>query len=251
LTRTGSRAARVGVFALETWTRISVATDAPLRARARELSWVAENVCALHGVRPLVRGAVPSEPCVLVANHLSYFDPLVIAALVPLTAVAKHEVASWPVVGELGRKLGVLYVERDNPASGARVLRQGITALAQGVSVLVFPEGTTSMGESVLPFKRGIFGAAMLAGVPIVPVALGYDRPDAAWVGDQTFFPHYVRSIARPCTRVRVDFLPPLSHARTAAELAHEAREAIARALAADHPLRGAEPTFDGWLATA
>ncbi|MDB4977718.1 MAG: hypothetical protein JWN48_6059 [Myxococcaceae bacterium] len=234
VTRTGSRAARIGAFALEMWSRLLV-DGAPAAAdeRARELSWVAENMCALHGVRLRVRGTLPTQPSLLVANHVSYFDPMIISSLLPLTAVAKREVASWPWVGEVCRRFGVLYVDRDDPHSGARVLREALRSLERGVSVLIFPEGTTTHGQQVLPFKRGSFGMAALAGVPVVPVALRYESPAAAWVGDDTFLPHYVRTMAKPYTRVNVDFLPALRNAGApdAAALAERARREIAGVL--------------------
>ncbi len=257
VTRTGSRAARVGAFALEVWSRMLV-DGAAMSAdeRARELSWVAENLCALHGVRLSVRGAVPKEPCLLVANHVSYFDPVIISSLVPCTAVAKSEVGSWPLVGEVCRRLGILYVTRDDAASGAYVLRRAMRSFDRGVSVLVFPEGTTTTGARVLPFKRGGFGAARLAGVPIQPIAIRYESVDAAWVGDETFVSHYLRAIVKPYTRVSVDLLEPISPGAgsSAEELGGQAHAAIAEVLAA-HALTGAAdvPRFgDVWsVATA
>jgi len=235
VTRTGSRAARACAFALETWSRLRV-DGGPLHGeeRARELSWVAENMCALHGLRARVRGSVPREVSILVANHVSYFDPMVIASSLPCTAVAKQEVLGWPLVGELCKRLGVLFVQREDPQHGARTLREILRLLDAGVSVLVFPEGTTTSGNSVLPFKRGVFGAAALAGVPIVPVALRYEGTHAPWIGQDAFLPHYMRAIAKPYTRVELSFLPPLVHTRhsSAELLADEARAAIVAALA-------------------
>src|SRR4051812_34137738 len=74
--RTGNRAARLTTFLLETWSRLATRGVVTPRECATELAWVAENACALHGVRPSVRGVVPSKPCVIVANHISYFDPV-------------------------------------------------------------------------------------------------------------------------------------------------------------------------------
>lgn len=233
--RAGTRAAKVGAFALESWSRLRLHGPHGSRLqRAQELSWLAENLCALHGVRAVVRGTPPRVPCVLVANHLSYFDPVVLAAEMPLLAIAKRDVAGWPLVGETVRRLGVSFVDRGDVYSGARVLREAARALEEGVSMLVFPEGTTTRGEQVLPFKRGIFGLAQRLGVMIVPVALRYDREDAAWVGDETFLPHYVRGMAHVCTRVSVEYLPPLPRNRgqSANGLAELARRAVARALA-------------------
>src|SRR5262249_7678064 len=157
----------------ETMARLMLdGTSTSLDQRARELAWLCENLCGITGVRPRVVGEIPSEPCVLVANHTSYLDPLTIASLVRCAPIAKADIASWPCCGEIARRVGVRFVKRECPHSGARVLREGLRALAQGVSVLVFPEGTTTVGDHVLPFKRGAFGLARLAGVPIVPVAV-------------------------------------------------------------------------------
>jgi 1-acyl-sn-glycerol-3-phosphate acyltransferase len=235
MTRTGSRAARVGAFAIETWSRLLVdGIPTAIDERVRELAWVAENLCALHGVRAQVSGKRPRGVSVLVANHVSYFDPMVIASAVPCTAIAKHEVASWPCVGELCKRLGVLFVQRDNAQQSARTLREMQRLLEAGISVLVFPEGTTTRGDSVLAFKRGVFGVAALAGVPIVPIALRYEGTHAPWVGDDTFFPHYVRTMAKPYTRVALEFLPALAHTQgaSAEELAAQARAAISASLA-------------------
>jgi lyso-ornithine lipid O-acyltransferase len=234
--RAGSRAAKIGAFALEVGLRgIVDGVAANAEERARELTWIAENMVALHGVRPSVRGVIPTQPSLLVANHMSYFDPVVMSSLLPLTAVAKQEVGNWPIVGPQCKRYGVLWYERENALSGARVLRQAMRSLENGVSVLVFPEGTTTLGDSVLPFKRGSFGAALLAGVPIVPVALRYENPSAAWVGDQAFLSHYVRAVSKRYTRVSVEFLPALTNG-TPEELAQQSRLAIERALHSGDP---------------
>jgi 1-acyl-sn-glycerol-3-phosphate acyltransferase len=124
--------------------------------------------------------------------------------------VGKREIANWPVLGTHLRDLGVMFVQRDDPFSGANVLRQAARALAAGVAVLNFPEGTTTTGETVLPFRRGIFGLAMRLQVPIVPVRIDFADRELAWVGDATLLPHYVATAARKTIRVRVRYGPPL-----------------------------------------
>lgn len=224
------RVTRAGVFLAETFGRLAATephADAP--SRARRLSWVAEQMCALHGVDVVVRGRVPSEPCVLVANHLSYLDPVAILTHTPALAVAKREVAEWPLLGEPMRQMGVLFVDRSSPLSGARVLREAKRRLHEGASVLAFPEGTTTNGDRVLPFKRGVFGLARLADVPVVPVTIAYDTPEAAWVGDAPFLPHYVRTTTRTATRAFVRFGPALDPHRAPSpeELAELARRHV------------------------
>jgi 1-acyl-sn-glycerol-3-phosphate acyltransferase len=230
--RAGRRLGRAAFFALEALGAPRERERSDPVSRARRLRWVAENVCALHGVHVLPRGPVPDGPVVLVANHLGYLDPPALVSLVPAVPVAKRELGQWPLVGELLHRHGVLLVDRDDPHSGARVLRQALRALSAGASVLTFPEGTTSRGDDVLPFRRGIFGVARRLGVPVVPVAIRYDTPEACWVGDATFLPHYVRTTARPQVRVRLTFAPALNP-RAAGST--EALAALARDIVRTH----------------
>jgi 1-acyl-sn-glycerol-3-phosphate acyltransferase len=204
--------------------------------RAARLRWIAENLCALHGVKIEVHGAIPDGPCALVANHVSYLDPVAILSQVAATAIAKREVSTWPCLGAVMGSLGVLWVDRACAWSGARVLRGAARAWAAGVPVLAFPEGTTTRGDDVLPFRRGLFGIALRARVPVVPVTLAYDDPGAPWVGGRAFLPHYVRTAARPTTRVSLWFERPIEpRGAGAAELAEHARSIVrARLLGAE-----------------
>lgn len=212
------------------------ADPAPERAAVYALSRLFADLCNVHGWRVRASGPIPAGPVVLVANHVSYLDPVVLVGLVPALPVSKREVARWPLIGGVARRHGVLFVDRADPASGARVLRSARRALAGGLSVLNFPEGTTSDGESVLPFRRGIFGLARHARVPVVPVALRFDDPDLAWCGDALFLPHYGRLLARDGATIRVRFGGPLTPERYggAADLADEARAAVEHMLRAD-----------------
>lgn len=208
----------------------------PTRARIYALSRLFNDLCESHDWRVRVSGPVPAGPVVLVANHVGYLDPLLLSGLVPALPIGKREVSSWPLVGRIARAHGVLFVDRGDPQSGARVLRQARRALRAGISILNFPEGTTSSGEEVLPFRRGIFGLARHARVPVVPIALRLDDPEVAWFGDALFLPHYAKLLRRKETLVRVRFGGALTPERygSAAGLADEARAAIAHMLRAD-----------------
>ena len=179
-------------------------------ARAARLSFVAQQLCAVHGVRVHVSGSVPKVPAALVANHVSYLDPLAVLSCVPASAIATREVRDWPGVGATLDSLGVLFVDRDDGHSGARTIREAVSKLEADVSVLTFPEGTTTSGRGVLPFRRGVFGAARIAQVPVVPVALRYEDPQLPWVGSQLFLPHYLRTASKPMTNVHLHFFEPL-----------------------------------------
>lgn len=203
------------------------------RARGALLARHAARACVEHGVRVDARGPAPPAGCVLVANHLSYVDPLLLAGLAPCVAIGKGELSSWPVLGRVLAALGLLFVRRGDPASGAVVLRRAIRALRAGVGVVNFPEGTTTSGDRLLPFHRGIFGAARIAGAPVVAASVRFADPALCWVGSASFGPHYLRTLQRDESLVRVSFSEPLD-ARdfpSADALAAEVRAHLAREL--------------------
>ena len=172
--------------------------------------FVAGNVCAVNGFDVRVSGPLPHGPAILVCNHVGWQDPILISSVVPSLAVAKIEVAAWPLIGELARAAGYMFVDRQSAHSGARVLLRSRTLLERGASILTFPEGTTTIGDDVLPLRRGMFGLARLTGIPITPIALTYVDADASWVGDETFFPSFYRTVARRRTTSYLDFGPPI-----------------------------------------
>lgn len=234
--RSARRLSKAGYFVFETLVHAATEAyeDASPRERAEHCAWVMENLCALHGIQVVQHGTLPRGPAIYVANHVSYVEPLAILSKVPGTAIAKRELGGWPVVGDAMRSLGMLLVDRGRAESGAAVLREAWRRLDDGVSLVVFPEGTTTDGSSVLPFRRGVFGLARLANVPIVPVAVRYDRSDIAWIGEDRFVPHYLKTTARQRTRVFLRFEEPIEPSRTdldASGLAELARRRIAARL--------------------
>jgi 1-acyl-sn-glycerol-3-phosphate acyltransferase len=181
------------------------------RARAQALQTACTQALVLHGVDVACRGVLPAEPVIVVANHASWLDPLVVASLLPVTPIAKHEVRRWPFVGSLCASLGCMFVERGSASSGAMVLRSARAALAEGVSVLGFPEGTTrAFGTGLGPFHRGLFGLARRLRIPVVPVSIRYDDRAVHWVGDDAFAPHWYGLLGRQKTNVRVRIGAPL-----------------------------------------
>jgi 1-acyl-sn-glycerol-3-phosphate acyltransferase len=190
----------------------------------------ARTILHVHGVDVTREGPEPGWPCVVVANHLSYIDPLVVASVLPCIAIAKGEARSWPLIGRGLAALGVIFVQRGDAHSGASALRSAWRALRAGAPVLNFPEGTTTDGRDVAPFRRGIFGLALLAGVPLVPARVAYDDPRVPWFGGQTFAPHYWRLSGVERVGARVRFGEPMRvHPGDAAgDLARRAREAVA-----------------------
>jgi len=208
IARVGRRLSKVSLLL---WDVARTEPIAPALAdRVATLSWLAENLCALHGLAVQCTGHAPDGPAVLLANHLGYFDPMVVLALHAAMPIGKRELAGWPLVGRCLGNLGVEFVDRDDVHAGAVTLRHALAALRGGTSVLVFPEGTTTAGDTVLPLRRGMIGIGARACVPLVPVALSYADPAPCWVGDDWFVPHYARMLARSSIAVRIEFGAPI-----------------------------------------
>lgn len=178
--------------------------------RARRLREGCSRLCDRLRVSLSVRGSTPVGPAVIVANHISYLDPLVIGQTLPVSAVAKSEIMGWPAIGETLEELGIIFVARGNARSGAIALRKAMRVLRNGVPVLVFPEGTTTLGDTVLPFARGAFGIARLLRVPVVPATLRYESPEVPWVGTASFLPHFIKMHREHEVKAELVFGPPL-----------------------------------------
>lgn len=185
-------------------------TPDELVARMARTTAVARRLCRVHNFRLETTGAVPRDGAILVANHLSYLDPIFIASKVGCTAVAKVEVRRWPLIGPALEGLGAIWVDRADSSSGAAALLRARRFLELGANVLAFPEGTTTFGDELLPFKRGLFGLARLMDRQVVPISLSFERRDLCWVGDDLFLPHYVRTSSREGWNVRLHFGQPL-----------------------------------------
>jgi 1-acyl-sn-glycerol-3-phosphate acyltransferase len=180
------------------------------RVAAHRLAGALGAIARAHDLDVRVEGDIPRGRALIVANHVSYLDPIAILPLCPAIPIAKGDVASWPLVGPIASGLGVVFVQRSDPAERIATLRRIHALLALGAPVLNFPEGTTTHGASVAPFWRGSFGVAQRLEVPVVPVAVRYRDPDLAWCGEATFLPHYWRTVRRPRLEVALRFGPAM-----------------------------------------
>lgn len=163
------------------------------------------------GVKVDRSGTPPPPGALIVANHRSYIDIAVIAAQTPCTFLAKAEVARWPVLGYGARRFAnIVFVQRDSLASRSRSVARMRSILGAGVSVALFPEGTTWRGPGILPFRAGMFRLAAREGVPVVPVAIEYGDASDAWVDQDTFIGHFLRAFSKPRVAVKVCFGPVL-----------------------------------------
>lgn len=146
------------------------------RLRLRVQRHYARLLVAVLGMRLRIIGEVPSPPFLLVANHISWFDIPVLHALAPLWLVAKDGIRRWPLIGALARAVGTIFIVRGNEASRQRAARRMAALLRHGEVVGVFPEAGISAARGVGRFHARLFGPALRADVPVVPVAIRYWR---------------------------------------------------------------------------
>jgi 1-acyl-sn-glycerol-3-phosphate acyltransferase len=144
----------------------------PQRGLLRAQRGLARAVLAGLGIRHSVSGRIPQQGALLVANHVSWLDVIVILAHAPARLLAKREVRAWPLIGRLAATLGTVFVDRSRPKSLPSTVAEVRRNIAAGGVVAVFPEGTTWCGRMGGTFRPAMFQAAVDAGVPVVPVAI-------------------------------------------------------------------------------
>jgi len=193
------------------------------------------NASRCLGFRMRLQGEPAREPVLFVSNHISWSDIPVLGGQAPLRFLSKAEVGRWPVIGWLARQAGTLFITRGGGRAGAARAEIAAT-LKAGESVLVFPEGTTSSGLTVLPFHSRLLRAAADAAVRIQPISIAYTRdgrPDhlAPFIGEDEFQTHLLRMLRHPAVEVTVTFHPPRSVTADLAwdELAKELRDTVAQ----------------------
>lgn len=206
---------------------------------AIRLGWF-RGLARILGLTLKVWGTPIPGPVLMVSNHISWLDVVVLGTQAPVTFVAKREVASWPLLGFLARRSGTLFVTRDSVRATAGLVRAIASRLDAGEQVVVFPEGTTTAGETVLPFSRAVFQAVSGTAVPIQPVALRYlgkAMQQAPFIGDDAFLPHLMRVLSLDSVAVTVLWFRPIPADERREVLAERARAAILAGL--DVPVDG------------
>jgi 1-acyl-sn-glycerol-3-phosphate acyltransferase len=159
----------------------------PIR-RGHGIQVIARGMLGALGVRMRWRGPAHRPGSLLVANHVSWLDILVLLAQEPVRIVAKHDVEAWPGIGHLASTLGAIFVDRTRPKRLPVAVAEVTGALRAGRSVAVFPEGTTFCGPERGRFRPAMFQAAVNAGAPVVPISIDYGTTAAAFIGDETLF---------------------------------------------------------------
>ncbi len=197
------------------------------------------SICWLFGVTMEVRGGdLGDKPVLLVANHISWLDILVIARFWPVRFLSKSEVRRWPGIGTVATALGTIYIDRGRRNGSSEAIARMARQLRNGRQVLFFPEGTTSPGTTLLPFRPRLFQAAIEAGVPVQPLAIqyfagrGHRSEYAPFVDDERLLRHVVRLAGEHSTHAVLTLGEPVnSIGRGRNELALLSREQMAEAL--------------------
>jgi 1-acyl-sn-glycerol-3-phosphate acyltransferase len=176
----------------------------------------------------------------LVCNHLGYLDVLVLAALTPVVFVAKREVRTWPVFGRFARLAGTIFVDRQCRGRTGETVAEIAAALDAGLLVVLFPEGTSSSGNHVLPFKSALLAASTPSSHPVTPACLAYALPtgdvseEVCYWRDMTLLPHLLRLLGHPKIAATVRFGTPVPAGTDRKALALELHAAVSRLHARD-----------------
>ncbi len=197
------------------------------RTLERRVRWV-QQTC-VHVLRSMdiqchVEGEVPIHGLV-VANHLSYLDIVILSAAMPCFFVAKSEIDTWPYFGKAARIGGTMFINRSSLASANKVAAEISKRLNMPVPVLFFPEGTSTDG-TLQRFHARLFEPAIVARAPITAASIRYvissgtPEHELCWYGDEAFGPHLLRTLNTPDFHAELRFGEPrvYSHRRIAAD---------------------------------
>jgi len=182
-----------------------------LRGRAEWLHRSCLKAVTRLGITLDVHGPFPSRG-LLVCNHLSYIDVLALSAIAPCVFVAKRQVRSWPLFGALAACGATVFVDRDRPSDTPRASTQLGHALTAGIIVVLFAEGTSSDGSTVLPFRSALFQPAVQLVQPISTAHISYAaeggpvEKDVCYWGNMVFLPHLLRFSRLSKVNARIRF---------------------------------------------
>ena len=202
----------------------------PLEQRAAWLQSSCRRMLTTLGIETRTIGCPPNHGLV-VSNHLSYLDVIVLAAAMPCFFVAKSEIVHWPLFGAAARAAGTIFLVRASRADAITVAAEIERRLGLPVPVLLFPEGTSTDGSRVLRFHSRLIEPAVAVHAPVTAVALRYSANGVAherelcWYGDRPFLSHLLKTLGASGIKAELRFAAPrlYSDRRTAARDTHSA----------------------------
>ncbi len=169
------------------------------------------SILRILGVKFNISGNPPTTPSLIVCNHRSYLDPMPLLTQIHAFPVGKAEIEKWPLVGYGSTETGVIWVNRSDRDSRKKT-REKMVEVIKNLShhVLIFPEGTTHTQPTSIDFRPGTFAVAAREGIPVIPVAVDYQNPKDAWVGDDTFIRHFIECFGKKETHVMLTYGNPI-----------------------------------------
>jgi len=194
-------------------------------ARQKMVCWVCRQLNRILGLQIRMLGnPCADRPLLVVSNHCSYLDILVLSAAMPISFTPKSDIRNWPLIGWCCYLVGCIFIERK--AGQLPKAREEIhKGLMKGRVVCLFPEGTTTNGQYVKPFKSGFFSLAEgEEGLTVQPVSVCYthrngkeltreQRSELAWYDESLLVPHLFRTLSNGSVVAEVYFHPPVTHA--------------------------------------
>lgn len=192
------------------------------------------------GIKVNVFNAEFSQPFsnyLIVSNHLSYLDVIVLGSKFPSCFVTSKEIKASLFLGQLTSLAGCLFVDRKNKRQLSQEVSELRRVLEKGLNVTIFPEATSTNGEEVLRFRRPLFEASIASGKPILPITINYKSINAVkvgpsnrdllcWYGEMEFFPHFIKLLTQKKIEIDVvlsePFLPELMPILDLASLSHQ-----------------------------
>jgi len=199
--------------------------------------WWSKRATNILGVTIIQQGKPFESTSLIVSNHISFLDIIVIASTSPVIFLAKSTLRSWPVIGFIADRIGTIFIQRSNKRMIHTIKKSITTALEQKQSLVLFPEGTTTIGKTVNKFHSGLFQAAINAEKPVQPIALHYQRngkidDTAAYVDNDNFIINLIKIMAQAKTEVQITFCDLIdSKNLNRVELASTSHNIISRAV--------------------
>lgn len=156
-----------------------------------------------------------------VSNHLSYIDGIAMSSVVPLVFIGRSDLKKWPLFGLLSRLSYTIFVDRINPAGIHAEISKIDFFIHHGINVILFPEGTSTDGRKLLPFKSSFFTVAVHTECPVVPLAVKYKKIDNAkisehnknlvyWYGEMSFLPHLFKVLGLNKIELEIKICKPI-----------------------------------------
>ncbi len=185
-----------------------------LRTRNAAFRIWAAGLARIAGMRITREGTPPRGPFLLVANHLSYMDIILLATEVHATFVAQANLRRWPVLGPIFASADTIFIDRGRRKDLLRVMERIGSSLDRDLGVILFPEGRTGKGEEILPFKPSLFEFAARRAFPVHYASITYSTPEGygpaheiiSWWDHAPFLPHILRLLRLPHFEAKLQF---------------------------------------------